>query len=187
MPGLYLLAVLPPKQLSEEINEIRIECSEKFGVKKALKPPVHITLYRPFHMEISFEKQMIRLLHQATSHLQPYDQQLENFGSFNLDVIYIHALKNQVITDLHQAIVSVFRKHPVDPQKKSSAFSPHITIAYRDVLPQVFPLIWNEYKDRKFKRKFWADHFTLLRHDGVQWNRVEDFKLMGPEQPSLFG
>ena len=58
-----------------------------------------------------------------------------------------------MITELHQAIVFVFRKHPFDSQKKSSTFSPHITNTYRDVLSQIFPQIWNEYKDRKFKRK----------------------------------
>ena len=58
-----------------------------------------------------------------------------------------------MITELHQAIVFVFRKHPFDSKKKSSIFSPHITSTYRDVLSQIFPQIWNEYKDRKFKRK----------------------------------
>lgn len=190
MANLYLLALLPPEDLTRQIHEIRLECSEKFGVKKALKPPVHITLYRPFFAEDPFEKQLIRLLHQGTSGVPPFTQQLENFGSFNTQVVFINALKTPELISLHRAIISIFRKNHIDKQEdnqKSQAFKPHITIAYRDVLPEVFPKIWQEYKDRKFKRSFTADHFTLLKHDKVQWNPIEHFKLEIPDdQPSLF-
>lgn len=190
MSNLYLLAILPPLQLSEEIHQIRLECSEKFGVMKALRPPVHITLYRPFRAEEAFEKQLIRLLGPGTADIPPFTQKLENFGSFSNKVVFINALKTPELISLHKAIVSIFRKNHIDRQEEkqtSQAFSPHITIAYRDVLPEVFPKIWQEYKDRRFKRNFTADHFTLLKHDKVKWNPIKDFTLgSSGDQPSLF-
>lgn len=188
MTNLYLLALMPPPELSGQIHEIRLECAEKFGVKKALRPPVHITLYRPFHMETAFEQPLIRLLHQAGSALQSFEQELENFGSFNTQVVYINALMNPGLVELHQSIVGVFRKHQIDPKgnKGNHAFHPHLTIAYRDVLPEVFPLIWKEYNDRKFKRSWYADHFTLLKHDQTQWIPLENFNMKAADQPSLF-
>jgi hypothetical protein len=48
-------------------------------------------------------------------------------------------------------------------------------------------MIWEEYKDARFKRTFTIDHFSLLKHDGKQWNKINDFKLsMMVRQPELF-
>lgn len=190
MNSLYLIAILPSEDLSRQIHEIRVQCSEKFGVQKALKPPVHITLYRPFKIEDAFESRMIRLLSSAGSGLNPFRQELENFEAFDIHTIVIRASKNPGIMKLQRAVASVFRKNEIDKLplgSKNMAFRPHVTIAYRDILPEVFPLIWQEYKDVRFKKSFTADHFSLLKHDGKQWNKISDFKLsLAVIQPELF-
>ena|SRR5690606_15635674 len=182
MTNLYLIAILPPEDLSRQIHEIRVQCSEKFGVHKALKPPVHITLFRPFKMELSFESKMIRLLQEAVSGHQPFRQDLENFEAFDMHAVVIRALKNPEIMKLQRAVASVFKKNNIDrlpPSSRNMAFRPHLTIAYRDILPEVFPLIWQEYKDVRFKRSFTAGQFSLLKHDGKQWNVIADIDLRG--------
>lgn len=120
--------------------------------------------------------------------VKPFVQELENFHEFNSQTVCIRALKNAELNILRQSLISVFRKHRIDPKetKSSLPFIPHVTIAYRDVLPEVFPLIWEEYKDRKFKKHFYADRFSLLKHDTRQWNVLEEFKLLRTEQGSLF-
>lgn len=182
MTALYLIAILPPEDLSRQIHEIRVQCSEKFGVQKALKPPVHITLYRPFKMDESYESKMIRLLQAAVSGQRPFRQDLENFEAFDMHAVVIRALKNPEIMKLQRAVASVFRKNNIDKLptgSRNTSFRPHLTIAYRDILPEMFPLIWQEYKDARFKRSFTADHFSLLKHDGKQWNLMKDMKLSG--------
>lgn len=180
MTGLYLIAILPPEDLSRQINETRLQCAEKFGVQKALKPPVHITLYRPFRIEDAFESRMISLLQSSVSGFQPFRQDIENFEAFDTHAVVIRALKNPEIMKLQRAVASVFRKNEIDkqaPGSKNLPFRPHLTIAYRDIQPEVFPLIWDEYKDSRFKRTFTVDHFSLLKHDGKKWNRINDFRL----------
>lgn len=180
MRHLYLLALLPPKDLSEEIHSIRVECAEKFGVQKALRPPVHITLYRPFHVEQDFEGELIRLLEQGTRGLPSFVQDLENFGSFKSQVVFINALKSPQLMLLREAIVSVIRHNHLDKQldkQKDQPYHPHITIAYRDIPADLFPAIWGEYKDRHVNFRFTADHFTLLKHENSNWNVTRDFKL----------
>lgn len=190
MSSLYLIAILPNDDLSRQIHEIRVQCSEKFGVQKALKPPVHITLYRPFKIEDAFESKMIRLLQSSASGLHPFKQELENFEAFDTHAVVIRALKNPDIMKLQRSVASVFRKNEIDrlpPGTKNMPFRPHLTIAYRDILPEVFPMIWQEYKDARFKRTFTVDHYSLLKHDGKQWNKVTDFKLsLQVVQPELF-
>ena len=180
MRHLYLLALLPPKELSEEIHEIRLECAQKFGVQKALRPPVHITLYRPFHAEQAFEDELIRLLDQGTRGIPSFTQELENFGTFKSQVVFIKALKSPELIRLHEAIVSVIRKNHLDKQQdqqKDQPFHPHITIAYRDIPMDLFPAIWGEYKDRKMKFRFEAKQFSLLKHENSIWNLIKDFQL----------
>lgn len=187
MSNLYLLALLPPPQLSEEIHAIRLECSEKFGVYKALRPPVHITLYRPFRTKQAFENQLNPLLQHGTAGITSFTQELENFGSFSKKVVFINAIKSPELVLLHKVIVSIIRENHIDEQEDNQnidVFNPHITIAYRDVSPKVFTKIWQEYKDRKFKRSFTADHYTLLKNEKGTWIPIEDFSLEVFDQSS---
>ncbi|SKB37407.1 2'-5' RNA ligase family protein [Daejeonella lutea] len=190
MSSLYLIAILPPADLSSQINEIRVQCSEKFGVRRALEPPVNISLYRPFKMEQAFESKMCRMLQSVASGFEPFRQDLENFEAFDMNAVVIRALKNPQMMKLQRSVASIFRKNKLDKQpagSKNLAFRPHVAIAYRDILPEVFPMLWQEYKDVRFKRNFTNDQFSILKHDGKEWNKIQDFKLSGQKgQLDLF-
>ncbi len=186
--SLYLTAILPPGPLDEQIREIREEISIQFKVYKALKPPVHITLFRPVQADDAFESRLIRLLSPVALLHDPFEQHLENFDSFNNHTLYIRAVKNPSLLALQKDIASVYNKNKIDPKevKGSTGFSPHVTVAYRDLTPEVFAALWNDYKNRKFKRTFKVEKFSLLKHDGNQWNILEEFPLQKPLQGVLF-
>ncbi len=180
MENIYLLAILPPEELSIQIDQIRKECSDKFKVYKALKPPVHITLFRTFTMDNSLEKHVHKLLMPVVNSHHPFEQQLENFDCFNVHVLYIRALKNPALAAMQRQISAIMNRSKIDPKETktgNSLFTPHVTIAYRDIPPETFPLMWEEYKNRKFKRCFTVDRFILLKHDYKKWNILEEFKL----------
>ncbi|NEU08266.1 2'-5' RNA ligase family protein [Flavihumibacter sp. R14] len=184
MKGLYLIALLPGADISEQIHEIRLECSEKFDVYKALRPPVHITLYPPFYFDEANEKRLIYVLHQQTRGLSSFTQLIANFGHFRKEVVFVNALNSPGLTSLHESIIAVFRKANDKQVFKPVAFHPHLTIAYRDITPEKFDRIWGEYNNREYKTSFIADHFTLLKHDRIKWNPIANFKLGGTGQPS---
>jgi len=178
MKVLYFIALLPPADLREEIHRIRLECSEKFGVKKALKPPVHITLYPPFRFEESYERQLTHILRRQTNDLHSFTQVLEGFGHFRKEVVFINALRSDALMSLQQAIREVFNKDEEERQGPAE-FHPHLTIAYRDLTPAKFDSIWKEFGRRTYRAEFQANRFTLLKHDNVKWNPVKHFKLHG--------
>ena len=179
MSGIYLLAIIPPHELSREIHQIRLFCSEKFGVLKALKPPVHISMYRPFRLEEEFEDNFILMIQSAIAEQEVFEQEIENFEAFNTHAIVLRALLNPGILKLYSIISTIMKekgidKHPTD----IFPFRPHLTIAYRDIKPEIFPLMWEDYKDRKYIAGFKADHLSLLKHDGNQWLVIKNYPFM---------
>ncbi|TQM51538.1 2'-5' RNA ligase [Arcticibacter tournemirensis] len=186
--SLYLTAILPPAPLAEEIDEIRKEISEKYRVYKALRPPVHVTLFRPVNIDDDIEKYLIQWLKPVCHLHNPFEQQLENYDSFNNHTVYIRVPKSALLQALQKDISAVFNKNKIDPpeMKGNTSFNPHVTVAYRDVSPEVFAGIWEEYKNKKFRRSFTIDKFTLLKHDGHRWNILKEFPLQKPEILQLF-
>lgn len=186
--GLYLTAILPPAELSEQIDDIRKELSERYKIYAALKPPVHITLYRPLNIEQSFESALISLLKPVGFNHYPFTQELLNFNCFNIQTLFVSVVKNPLLSALQKDVAAVFNKNKIDPKevKGNTSFHPHITIAYRDISPEIFPQIWDEIKNRKFKRSFRVDHFSLLKHDGRKWQGFKEFALSKPETLELF-
>ena len=107
MSGIYLLAIIPPHELSREIHQIRLLCSEKFGVLKALKPPVHISMYRPFRLEEEFEDNFIHIIQSATAEQVVFEQKIEDFEAFNTHAIVLRALLNPGILKLYTIISTI--------------------------------------------------------------------------------
>lgn len=174
----YLIAILPPPELSMQIDEIRKACSEKYKVYKALRPPVHITLLFLRNLDDVFELQLINGL-EAARNFKPFLQKLENYDAFlGNEVVFIKALVNPEITTLYRNIKKVIGDLSKEPK---SQISPHITIAYRDLKDQ-FPQIYAEYKNKSFEASFQVDHFTLLKHDRIRWNMIKNYKAKPGDQ-----
>jgi 2'-5' RNA ligase len=172
MEYLFFVAILPPPKITDEIEEIRNQCSLDHQVYTALKPPVHITLIPPFKLEKELETKLVSSLEQSRS-FEPFEQQLQDYGSFPPRVVFINANKNTGILALHKILKEKLKLFLKDSPR---SFHPHITIAYRDVEPLVYEQIMEAYSKRRFRETFTVDKFTLLRHDGQKWNRYKEFE-----------
>ncbi|PST84464.1 hypothetical protein C7T94_07090 [Pedobacter yulinensis] len=179
MESLYLLAILPPAELSARIHAIRQECAEAFGTTAALRPPVHMTLAAPLRMDSAREDSLLRSL-EAACNQSPFNIELENFSGFENTAVFINVKKTPQLSRLRQEIMRRLPvKGPVGP------FHPHFTVAYRDIA-EVYPMIMARYRRRKFFAAFVSSGFTLLKHDGQSWQRFHEFSfLAGPRQLSL--
>nr|WP_121269354.1 2'-5' RNA ligase family protein [Pedobacter schmidteae] len=172
MQSLFFIAILPPTAISNDIDEIRKQCSLDHKVYKALKPPVHITIIPPFRLEQVLESKLISYL-ELCRNFQPFEQKLKDYAGFPPRVIFINAMKNPGITALHKQIkdrIKTFLK------ESRGSINPHITIAYRDVEPQVYMQIMEEYSKRNFQADFIVNKFALLKHDGKKWNLFKEFE-----------
>ena len=66
MENLFLVCLIPPKDIVDDIDNLRNFISEKFKVFESLKRPVHLTLYDPVKItSLSQEESFFNALNNA--------------------------------------------------------------------------------------------------------------------------
>lgn len=171
---------MPPKELAQRIDQERREFAERYKCIKALKPPVHITLFEPFKAEPQLEQQLQGLAPWIAQQT-PVTIELSNYNYFRNNkapVVYIDVVKNETLKALRKGFVQQLRKYmPIEAQDQE--YKPHFTIGYRDVPSGLMPQIVADHSLRRFKGCFLMDKIYLWRHDTVNWQVVWEFPLTG--------
>lgn len=167
--NLYFIAIIPPEPIYSEAKEFQRYIADNFRSKEALKPPSHITLIPPFQQPASREEELIRFTENFASKQNSFELSAEGFGSFGLGVIYIAFEKNEHLKKMERELtLSFYKKFKVE-RGPSHAFTPHITIAYKDLTPPMFPLAWEKFQHKIYRRKWMLHDVCLLRHSGKEW------------------
>jgi 2'-5' RNA ligase len=178
MESLFFVAILPPPEISADIDEIRKQCSSDYQVYSALKPPVHITLIPPFKLNAALEDKLITTL-QHCRNFRSFEQELHDYDGFPPKVIFIRASKNPGIIALHKNITIKIRPYL---KESPGSINPHITIAYRDVEEPIYEKIMQAYSKKRFRVNFIVNKFALLKHDGKKWNMLKEFESRPEEE-----
>ncbi len=179
MEKLYLLALLPPADLRDQVAEIRKTCATDFQTRAALQLEVHVPLFRVFKMNEKLEPYLQKKL-ALLRHLPPFPVLIRHFDSFNAHTLYLRVQKSPELAMLNRSIGKTMTSFGLEADEsggKATLFVPHITIAYRDIAPDIFPAMWEEYKNKKFSREFEADRFVLLKRSARTWEERMEFRL----------
>jgi 2'-5' RNA ligase len=179
---LYFIAIVPPGEVCDLITEIKTEFAERFKSKAALRLIPHITLKAPFRIIEDEHELLVEWFERMDITVSPFHQELENYGSFRnrgSGVIFVKPVKNVSLDGLQKQVVQNFtRAYPGEPINRTEfEFTPHVTIAYRDLPIYVFKKAWKEYRDKRFRAAFEADSFDLLQRDGKTWKTIRKFFL----------
>lgn len=177
--NLYMVALMPDAYLVDIIDSIRKEFARSFGAYAALKPPVHITLQPPFKSEQGVESFLDEAFTRIASGTAPFQVQLNDYGFFREDVVFLHVEKSLALEQLHDRVLHVFEKGlPVRMEAKVfREYNPHITIGYRDIPSEAFPAIRERYTHLRFRDGFTADAFYLWKHNGKHWEILSRYPL----------
>jgi 2'-5' RNA ligase len=174
--NLYFVALIPKKGLREKITAFKSDFAKRFRSSKALNVYPHITLKAPFKYPANRHQRVIDWFQNLRLNQFTFTVKLKNFGAFQnkySPVVFVNPVKTQGLLSMQEEIIKDFETflpsgiHPVDLD-----FSPHITVAYRDLSPEMFSKAWEEYKDKSFDEKFEVDAFYLLQHDTKKWNLI---------------
>ncbi|WP_299410797.1 2'-5' RNA ligase family protein [Acaryochloris sp. IP29b_bin.148] len=173
----YFLALLPPEDLQEVINGVKQQFAEQYQSRKALNAPPHITLQAPFEWPTSPAQDnpsitaLVQGLTEFSNCRASVPVQLSGFGAFPPGVIYVQVQPTPELLTLHTQLHAYCAQawHISDPRTQHRAFTPHITVAFRDLTRANFRASWPLFQDRVFDDSFVASALTILQHNGQQW------------------
>jgi 2'-5' RNA ligase len=179
--NLYFIALISRRELREKITAIKHDFATRFNSRTALKVYPHITLKAPFKLAASAHNELMKWFTDLHVLQQSFTVQLKNFDAFNNKknpVIFVRPVITKDLQSLQQQIIASFSSafpallHPVDKE-----FHPHITVAYRDLTPEMFTKAWSEYQHKTFDASFDVDAVYLLQHDSKKWNIIATHNL----------
>ncbi len=181
--SLYFIALLPHKQLSERITELKNDFARNYNSAAALRVMPHITLQNPFKRSPETEVEMHLRLQEFFEKYPAFDIEMSGFNCFDkpkpkTNVLFVDVVKNEQLFQLHKSLMYFLQNElKFTPRETPYSFHPHITLAYRDLTADNFNKAWAVYKDKPFKGTFKADAAYLLKHDYRKWEVLSRFSL----------
>jgi len=176
---LYFIALMPPKPVQQEIMGFKTQALRLFGSGHALKSPPHITLQMPFRRKESHEHDMERLLAEFAWQNTTFTVTLNGFNRFDQRVIYVHVEPSEALHNLQYRLSQVLKTNLnlYSSTHKNHGFTPHITVAFRDLKKSVFPQAWQHFSQLPYSATFTGQTLALLKHNGHLWQVHQQFTL----------
>lgn len=148
----------------------------KYNSSYACRKITHITLQKPFRLNQQksgkFEVVKSTLCNVAKRH-HPFKVKLSGFGHFGTKVLFVDVEPSDSLLNLRNGIRSELRDQEQlqfdNKMLGRSSYSPHITIANRDLTKENFNRAWSALKNRHFEHCFSCNCFWLLKHGTKRW------------------
>ena len=179
--NLYFIALIPKRELRQQITTIKQDFANRFSSKVALKVYPHITLKTPFKLSPDKHLLLSNWFSDLNINQKPFSIQLKDFDTFpnkRTPVVYIKPIATRELLLLQKKIMVSFIENISNIVDKSDIeFKPHSTVAYRDLTPEMFIKAWQEYQHKEFDALFEVDAFYLLQHDSRKWNIISTYSL----------
>lgn len=173
----FFVALLPPQPIQDCANEIKQYFADRYASSAAQKSPPHVTLQPPFEWADSNVPLLEDSLNKFARERESIPVTLHNFAAFAKRVIYIDVVKSPELMDLQADFIADMEKLGII-DKSHHSFTPHMTVAFRDLTKQNFEIAWREFVKRQLHFEFKCDRLTLLLHDGKRWNVKTEFSFV---------
>lgn len=182
MDNLYFLAIIPDEELCERVVATQQYIAAKYHSRTSLKVVPHITLKAPFKTPEFLHADVLHWFKNLRLEETDFLLAIENFGAFanpRHPVIYLAPVSNHSLSKIQRELIGQFALHfPLMPlQNTDIIFKPHMTVAYRDLAPAIFPDAWEEFSVKQFSASVKVDKISLLQHDGKKWNVIANCDL----------
>jgi 2'-5' RNA ligase len=183
MLPLYLVALLPPEPVFAETWALKQEVHHLTGSRNAVRLPPHITLLPPFRAPGTFEAECLAALADFAATELPFDVALDGFAWFGNRTLFVHVTAADALKAFHARLSSWCTAHLPQVPLENRPFTPHLTLATRDLPPAQVPELRQLFAERTYAAAFAVTGFTLFRHDGQQWQPRPTVALGGNPPP----
>lgn len=175
---LYFIAVIPSdEEIKREVTSIKQYFAENYESKAALKSPPHITLQMPFKWTENKLAALVESLDTFALENEPFKVQINNFGAFPPKVIFLNINPNKELADLQKRLTRMLQTNfnILHSTHGGKGFTPHMTVAFRDLRPQSFKQAWPQFQEKTFSVEFVNNSINLLKHNGKFWEVHHEF------------
>ena len=174
--ALYFVAIVAHEPVAGEVMKIKHEFAEKYGSKKPLNSPPHITLITPLYFNDNSIELIEKPLREFSLLQKKFTIYLSGFGAFPPKTIFVDVKPNEDLRFLFDGLCDFVTKNinaliPYIPQK----FTPHITVGNRDLTKGNFKKAWEVFEKKAFDKIVEVSNLTLLRHNGSHWETLFEF------------
>jgi 2'-5' RNA ligase len=171
----YFLAIVLPEPVLSEVEAVKRDLYEQFGLKGALRSPAHITLHRPFEWKEEKEKQLIEKL-KSFDVGNSFLLELKNYNCFVPRVIYVDVMQEPKLFYMQKELKYFAQKELglLNEVNDMRGFHPHVTVAFRDLRKNKFNSIWETFEAREYHAKVEVQGFSLLKLN-QKWEVIENF------------
>ena len=178
--SLYFIALLPPQSIQDYATEIKQYFADNYESKHAQKSPPHITLQPPFEWNTDKLTDLEECLQKFVIGRNSIPIILDGYNAFVPRVIYIDVVKTPELIKLQVDLMAYLENHLgiVDKIGKSRGFTPHMTVAFKDLQRNKFKAAWAEFENRELHFEFTAQKLTLLKHENKKWNITKEFEFV---------
>jgi len=176
---LFFIALLPPKEVQQSVINFQNYFGQIYNSSSAKKSPPHLTLQPPFRWNFPELPLLEEKLQEFALTQCGVPIILNGFGAFKPRVIYINVVKTPELMFLQEQLKTMFKSqfNIEDKQYRNQIFTPHITVAFRDLTRDNFYKAWPEFKQKELHFRFTVPQLTLLHHNGERWEIIKEFQL----------
>jgi 2'-5' RNA ligase len=161
----YFIGITLPQELEDTIERQREWMRRKWGCRSGMRTQPHITLIPPFQSDLSL-REIKELLTPLT--VSPFDISVSGFGSFGERTIFAHVEKSRELEDLQKKVSGLLSDGGVRV-KDEKRFTPHITIANRDIKPEAFIPSMEYFNTIDLRYSFTADSVMIFEFRDYVW------------------
>lgn len=177
--NLYLIALVPPQDICDEIRQMKEFIRQNFKAAHALKLPPHITVQQPFFVDELDESILLKSLHEVSLKTLPFFVCLKNFNRFPPRVIFVAVENKKPIAEFHQKLQGLLPDQLFkNPVQRQGSIHPHVTLATRDLDAENFFLAKEYFQNQHYEAVFEVKNFTLFKHDGKNWKVLKTYPLI---------
>ena len=183
---MYFIAHVLPAALNEKIIAYKQMMQQRYECRVGLKSPAHITLVAPFWEDAIKETMLIHDLDLISRQQYPFNINTYQFGAFKPRTIYIDVKPNDQLNALKKTVENfLVNKNEYHIKAESRPFTPHITIATRDMSKSIFHEAWPYFADKRFEQQWEATSVSLLRHNKKNWDVIHTSQFSKSSEPVI--
>ncbi len=169
--SLYYVALICPDEVNEQVKAFKHIMFEKYGCKAAAKSPAHITVVPPFRAEDDLEQTLLDFVSAFSIGIVPFEAEMGGYNNFGDRVLFIDVKADERLLQLEKDCMDEFTmQFPSIIFGMKPQFSPHVTIATRDIPEGKLPEAKSYFEsNHPFQAGFPVKEIRLVKLEHGDW------------------